>query len=94
MPNKQQTEQTGENEPQKKKRESIDVLIGEQVIHALGKPTDLRDVQVRKLWDDHYRVNIVVGENAGCVRVVNSYFLATDSDGNLVQCTPKITKQY
>ncbi len=75
-------------------RKTLDNRIREQVIHALGKPTDLRNVQVRKVGKDHYRVNVNVGDNAGSVRVANSYFLEIDSTGCLIAATPKITKQY
>ncbi len=75
-------------------REILDNRIREQVIHALGKPSDLRNVQVRKVGKDHYRVNVIVGDNAGSVRVANSYFLAVDGDGSVIAATPKITKQY
>jgi hypothetical protein len=93
MPNKQQCEQP-KDEMKEERRETLHNLIREQVIHSLGKPLDLRNVQVRKVWDDHYRVNVIVGVNAGSVRVANSYFLVTDSDGSLITATPKITKQY
>jgi hypothetical protein len=94
MPNKLQIEQPKENKMEHDKRETLSDLIREQVIRALGKPMDLRNVQVRKVWDDHYRVNVIVGVNAGSVRVANSYFLVIDSDGSLITATPKITKQY
>lgn len=94
MPNKLQSEQPKENKIEQDKRETLDRLIGKQVMHALGKPTDLRSVQVRKLWDDHYRVNVIVGADAGSVKVAKSYFVVSDSDGNLIAATPKITKQY
>ena len=94
MPNKLQIEQPKENKIKHDERETLSDLIREQVIHALGKPMDLRSVQVRKVWDDHYRVNVIVGVNAGSVRVANSYFLVIDSDGSLITATPKITKQY
>jgi hypothetical protein len=93
MPNKLQCEQPKDKMDQDE-RDSLDNLISEQVIHALGKPIDLRNVQVRKVWDNHYRVNVIVGMNAGSVRVANSYFVAIDSDGRLIAATPKITKQY
>jgi hypothetical protein len=93
MPNKLQCEQP-KDELEKEKRETLNNLIREQVIHALGMPIELRNVQVRKVWDDHYRVNVIVGENAGSVRVANSYFLEIDSNGSLIAATPKITKQY
>ena len=81
------------NELEEKKRETRNDLIRDQVMHALGKPVDLLKVQVRLVWDDHYRVNILVGVDAGSVRVANSYFLVVDSDGSLIAATPKITKK-
>jgi hypothetical protein len=94
MPNKLQIEQPKENKMEHDQRETLSDLIREQVIHALGKPMDLRSVQVRKVWDDHYRVNVIVGESAGSVSLAHSYFLVVDSDGRLIGSTPKITKLY
>ena len=93
MPNKLQCEQPNDKMKQEE-RETLHKLIREQVIHAVGTPIDLRNVQVRKVWKDHYRVNVIVGVNAGSVRVANSYFLVIDSEGSLISVTPKITKQY
>ena len=94
MPNQLQIEQPKVEKLGKGERKALNKLIREQVIHALGTPIDLRDVQVRKVWKDHYRVNVLVGVNAGSVRVANSYFVVIDSDGRLIAATPKITKQY
>ncbi len=94
MPNKLQIEQPNENKMEHDERETLSDLIEEQVLHALGKPMDLRSVQVRKVWADHYRVNIIVGASAGSVRFAHSFFLVVDSDGRLIGSTPKITKQY
>jgi hypothetical protein len=94
MPNKLQCEQPKETTMDQSKREALHNLIREQVIHALGTPSDLREVQVRKVWDDHYRVNVLVGMDAVTVRIANSYFLVVDSESGLVTYTPKITKQY
>jgi hypothetical protein len=93
MPNLQQCEQP-KDELAHEKRKALNNLIREQVIHALGKPADLLEVQVRKVWDDHYRVNVLVGANAGSIRVANSYFVVTDSSGGLIAATPKIAKLY
>ena len=93
MPNKLQIEQPKE-EMGPGKREALVNIITEQVIRALGKPTDLRDVQVKKLWSNHYRVNVLVGMSAGSVRVANSFFVVVDNEGSLIRATPKITKQY
>jgi gamma-glutamyltranspeptidase len=94
MPNKLQCEQPKENKLEHEERATLDNLIREQVIHALGTPLNLRHVQVRKVSDTQYRVNVIVGENAGAVKVANSYFLVVDSEGGLVSATPSITKQY
>jgi hypothetical protein len=72
----------------------LNAIIGEQVIHQLGQPGDLHTVQVRKLWDEHYRVNIVVGMDAASVRIADCFFLVTDSSGNILQSSPKIVKRY
>jgi len=93
MPNELQCEQP-KDKMLPDEREALDELIRRQVIQALGRPTDLRNVQVRKVWKHHYRVNVIVGVNAGSIRVANSYFLVTDGDGSLIAATPKITKQY
>ena len=75
-------------------QQKLDALIGKRVIDTLGKPGGLHKVQVRRLWDDHYRVNVLIGEDAASAKIANSYFLEADSDGNIVGSTPKITKQY
>jgi hypothetical protein len=92
MPTTQRREQPDDLE--RHKREMLYALIGEQVIHTLGKPNDLLKVQVRPLWEDHYRVNVFVGIDGVSARVADSYFLVADSDGNIVESTPTITKQY
>jgi hypothetical protein len=76
------------------KTELLNVLIGKQVIHTLGEPGDLHKVQVRRLWEDHYRVNIFRGENALSAKIASSYFVEADSSGNIVASRPAITKQY
>jgi hypothetical protein len=69
-------------------------LIGGRVIHALGKPGDLLKVQTWPLWENHYRVNVFVGADLASAKVANSFFLTADGDGNILESTPKITKQY
>lgn len=92
MPTKQQDKQL--IDPEKQKNAQRTAAIGKQVIRALGQPDDLHRVQVRALWENHYRVNILVGVDATSATIANSYFLVADSDGNIVLSTPKITKQY
>ena len=67
-------------------------LIGEWVLYALGTPTDLHKVQVRRLWEDHYRVNVLVGPDAASVKVAHSYFVVTAEDRNVVSSVPEVTR--
>jgi hypothetical protein len=68
--------------------------IGERVIRALGRPEALHAVQVRRLWGDHYRVNVLVGAEAMSASVAHSYFLVVDEDGAIRESTPEITRRY
>lgn len=94
MQNTTQCEQARVNRCEMDERTALDSVISEQVIQALGAPCDLRNVQIRRLWADHYRVNVLVGSNASNVRVANSFFVTIDDDGKVVTSAPKITKQY
>jgi hypothetical protein len=76
------------------RRESFHALIAEQVLHVLGQPAGLIQVQVRPLWEDHFRVNVYVGEGVTSSTIVNSYFLVVDGNGNIIAATPTIVKQY
>jgi hypothetical protein len=49
---------------------------------------------VRRLWEDRYRVNVLVGPDAASAKIVNSYFLKSDSDGKIIASNPKLAKQY
>jgi len=92
MPTKQQGEQQAGEENQEGRQR--DAVIGEHVLHALGRPGDLQRVEVRRLWKDHYRVNVFVGAGTGAVRVAHSYFLIVDGDGNVTESSPTLTRRY
>jgi len=92
MATKQQREQRQDMEQHR--RETHNALIGEQVIHTLGRPGRLFKVQVRPLWENYYRVNILIGEEAVSARIANSFFVEADGDGNIAKTTPQITTQY
>jgi hypothetical protein len=79
---------------EKQARQQRKAVIGKYVIDTLGQPHDLHGVQVRYLWEDHYRVNVLIGVDAASAKVAHSYFLVADSDGNILASTPKITRQY
>ena len=75
-------------------RQHLNAVIGDHVMHGLGHPADLLRVQVRHLWEGRYRVNILAGVDVASVKVVHSYFVVADGDGNIVESSPKIMKQY
>jgi hypothetical protein len=97
-PRKPSTQMPSQREQRKEmeehRRETLNPLIGEQVIHTLGKPGDLLTLQVRRLWRDHYRVNVFAGADVTSARVAHSYFIVTDDDGNITASTPRITRRY
>jgi hypothetical protein len=92
MPATQEREQLKDLEQHR--RDTLNTLIGEQVIHSLGEPGDLLQLQVRRLWEDHFRVNVLIGRDITSFKIANSYFVKADSDGNIVESNPKITKKY
>jgi hypothetical protein len=92
MPKTQHEEE--QKEKQKQGREHLKALIGKQVMHILGQPGDLYRLQVRHLWEDHYRVNILVGANPDSVKIAYSYFLVADKEGTILASMPKMTKKY
>jgi hypothetical protein len=87
-PGKQQKDQ------EKQARVERKAVIARHVILGLGQPHDLHRVQVRYLWEDHYRVNVLLGVDATSAKIGHSYFLVADGDGNILASTPKIAKHY
>ena len=92
-PTKEQAEQAKDRDREQHRRETLNALIGEQVLHALGEPGDLHRAQVRPLWEGHYRVNVLRRVDAVSFKIVHSYFLVADGDGNIVASTPGITRR-
>ena len=72
----------------------LEAAISKQVLRGLGQPESLHGVQVRFLWEDHYRANVLVGVDAATSKVAHSYFLVTDGAGNILASCPKILSQY
>jgi hypothetical protein len=69
-------------------------LIAEQVVRALGTPAGLLRVQVRRLWDRSYRVNVVLGPDALSTRIADSFFVTVDGSGTIVGTSPPLTRRY
>jgi hypothetical protein len=78
----------------KEERDRFAAVIRNRVMHTLGQPGDLHLVQVRHLWEDCYRVNVIVGADTASAKVLHSYFLVVDLDGNIIESTPKLIKEY
>jgi hypothetical protein len=92
MPTKQLDEQ--HMEPKKQESVQRNSEIAGHLLQVLGKPGDFHSVQVRHLWGDHFRVNVLVGLDAASLKVAQSFFLVAASDGNIVSSNPIIKKQY
>jgi len=91
MSTKQQTEKPG---PEDQGGRTPDAALGAHVLSALGRPIGLQRVEVRRLWEGHYRVNVFVGAGAGAARIAHSYFLVADGAGRVTASTPNITRRY
>lgn len=85
-------------EPPIEKRSSEDFAlfraIGDKVIAQLGRPSDFNRVDVRRLWNDRYRVNVLTGMDAVSIRIAHSFFLVSDDAANISTATPRIAKSY
>ena len=92
MATTRQAERGKEDEGQA--RDRLHLMIAERVIQALGEPDGLHRVQVRHLWADYYRVNVLVGADAASATIAHSYFLVTDGAGHILAATPKLSKRY
>src|SRR5205085_12692108 len=92
MPTKQQDQPKQVQERQEGQR--LHSVIGNHVMSTLGRPDDFQRVQVRPLWEDHYRVNVLVGADAASAKVAHSYFLVADGDGAILTSIPTIARRY
>jgi len=75
-------------------RDDAAAAVGEHVLRTLGRPGDAYRVVVRRLWADHYRVNVLVGSDVTTTTIAHSYFLVTDDAGKVSGATPAITRRY
>jgi hypothetical protein len=92
MPPTEQTDQDPRLDLQTSDR--LNDLIAQQVVQSLGSPADLLKVQVRPLGGLRYRVNVFVGKYGVAARIADSFFLATDEQGQIVTSSPAIARLY
>lgn len=69
------------------------LLIRDKLLQAIGEPADFFRLQVKSLWGDYYRANVLVGTFNEC-RVDRSYFLRATPDGEIVASVPPIKREY
>jgi hypothetical protein len=92
MPPKQQ--ETRSTAQQRQEQQNLATAIGRQVLHALGEPGNFLGVQVRSLWEGHFRANVLVGTDIPSARVAHSYFLVADGAGNILTSAPEMIRRY
>jgi hypothetical protein len=70
--------------------EHLSPVIARRLLEALGRGGEGWRGQVRRLWEGHYRVNLLTGAAPASTRIVASYFLVVDDDGSILASTPAI----
>jgi hypothetical protein len=74
--------------------DNLNDIIGEKVVHLLGTPDDLLQVQVRWVGGDRCRVNIFVGKDFLSGRIAHSFYLTTDGEGHILTSSPEVARVY
>lgn len=74
--------------------EGILVEIGSQMIDALGVPDHFQRVEVRLLWDNRYRANILVGSRRLSVEIRHIFFVIINGEGIIQDSLPKMERLY
>lgn len=82
------------NDSEQEDRRQRGMKIGDHVLRQLGQPIGLHGLQIRWLWNDYYRVNVLVGADFVNAKVAHSYFVFVDSDCNILSSSPQITQIY
>ena len=67
--------------------------VSDHILHHLGRPNDLVHVQVKRLWDYSYRVNVLTGTSVDAT-IQHSYFVKTNEAGEVVTTRPNVKRTY
>ena len=70
--------------------EQTKAMIRTAVLGTMKQRDRGERIQVHLLWDNHYRVNVIVGDAALSVTIAKSYFLIVDGSGKIVASTPAL----
>jgi hypothetical protein len=81
------------NEDEKPATSSPALLIRDNLLRAIGEPADFFQLQVKSLWGDYFRANVLVGTFTEC-KVARSYFIKATPDGEIVTAVPAIKREY
>jgi len=81
-------------ESKKDEAGKLEAVVRGHVLSDLGRPAALHRVQVRRVFGNHYRVNVFVGPDNTTFTIAHSYFLEADGAGKILSSTPAITKAY
>ncbi|HEX5272412.1 MAG TPA: hypothetical protein VFW33_18070 [Gemmataceae bacterium] len=86
----------GEQSPDQARQQGrqLGALVVRRLLEALGRRGDGYRAQVRRLWEGHYRVNLLTGDDAASTRIAAGYFLVVDGEGSILASTPEITRQH
>ena len=77
-----------------RKAEQLATAVGAAVLNTLGRPDGLFRVSVVRLWRNRYRVNVHTGPDAVSTRISDSFFVAVDKAGAVVESNPALPRRY
>jgi hypothetical protein len=89
----QQEEVERESTPEQPADE-LSVRVAASVLRLLGRPQGRHRVDVHPLWQNRYRVNVLVGERSTYAEIPHSFFVVADDAGNVLTSAPPINRQY
>lgn len=69
-------------------------VIQTRVLAVLGRPPGLYRVAVIPLWQNYYRVNVLIGTDPMSVQIAHSYFVTADETGRILTATPPLVRLY
>lgn len=65
--------------------------IRSQVVGTLGEQDCFQHIQVRRLWENRYRVNVLAGSSSLCVEILHSFFVISDDEGTILTSLPEMS---
>jgi len=71
-----------------------ELTVQDAIITSLGRPPGLYRVAVLPIWQDHYRVNVLIGPDPTSVRIPHSYFVVVGHNGVIISSSPPLVRLY